>query len=131
MPRGRKPGTPKTGGRTRGTPNRRMKVTALLTEAQKSFDPYGELEKIAKDFLAQVAEEKQRPNPDTEHVNELLEMAARVLKDMVPYRLPRLTATKVSGDKDAPLFDLSALSDSELVFLRRTVLKAQQVDEGE
>jgi hypothetical protein len=29
------------------------------------------------------------------------------------------------------LFDLSALSDSELVFLRRTVLKARQVNEEE
>jgi hypothetical protein len=37
----------------------------------------------------------------------------------------------VRGDKDAPLFDLSTLSESELVFLRRIVLKARQVDEGE
>jgi len=33
----------------------------------------------------------------------------------------------VSGDKDAPLFNLTALSDSELAFLRRTVLKATVV----
>jgi hypothetical protein len=37
----------------------------------------------------------------------------------------------VQGDKDYPLFDLSALSDSELAFLRRTVLKAQQINEEE
>jgi hypothetical protein len=36
---------------------------------------------------------------------------------------------KVSGDRDAPLFDLTTLSDKELAFLRCTVLKAQQVDE--
>jgi hypothetical protein len=41
-----------------------------------------------------------------------------------------LQTTKVQGDKDSPLFDLSALSDSELAFLRRTVLKATQIDEG-
>ena len=41
----------------------------------------------------------------------------------------RLTAMKVSGDRDAPLFDLSALSDQGLLFWRRTILKAQQVDE--
>jgi hypothetical protein len=35
----------------------------------------------------------------------------------------------VQGDKDAPLFDLTTLSDKELAFLRRTVLKAQQVNE--
>jgi hypothetical protein len=48
-----------------------------------------------------------------------------------PYERPRLTTTKLQGDKDAPLFDLSALSESELAFLRRTVLKAQQMDERE
>jgi hypothetical protein len=36
---------------------------------------------------------------------------------------------KVSGDEEAPLFDLSGLSDQELLFLRRTVLRAQQVNE--
>jgi hypothetical protein len=51
-------------------------------------------------------------------------------KAAAPFVHPRLTATKVSGDKDAPLFDLSSLSDSELAFLRRTVLKATQIDEG-
>jgi len=34
---------------------------------------------------------------------------------------------KVSGDEDAPLFDLSGLTDNELAFLRRTVLKATVV----
>jgi hypothetical protein len=61
----------------------------------------------------------------------LLDKAARVLRDMLPYKRARLTAMKVSGDRDAPLFNLSALSDSELEFLRKTVLKAQQIDEGE
>jgi hypothetical protein len=36
----------------------------------------------------------------------------------VPYKRPRLTAMKVSGDQDAPLFNLSTLSDNELAFLR-------------
>ena len=49
---------------------------------------------------------------------------------MVPYKRPRLAAVKVQGDKDAPLFDLSQLTDSELAFLRRTVLKATPVGEG-
>jgi hypothetical protein len=57
-------------------------------------------------------------------------MLARVLRDMVPYKRPRLAAMKVQGDKDGPLFDLSALTDNELAFLRRTVLKATQIDEG-
>jgi len=60
--------------------------------------------------------------------HDLLDKAARVLRDMVPYKRARLTAMKASGDEDAPLFNLSALSDSELAFLRRTVLKATPVD---
>ena len=50
-------------------------------------------------------------------VYDLLDEAARLLRDMVPYKRARLTAMKVPGDEDAPLFDLSALSDSELAFL--------------
>jgi hypothetical protein len=56
--------------------------------------------------------------------------ACQRFADMVPCKRPRLTATKVQGDKDYPLFDLSALSDSELAFLRRTILKATPIDPG-
>jgi hypothetical protein len=52
-------------------------------------------------------------------------------KAAAPFVHPRLQTTKVQGDKDYPLFDLLALSDSELAFLRRTVLKAQQANEEE
>jgi hypothetical protein len=52
-------------------------------------------------------------------------------KAAAPFVHPRLQTTKVQGDKDAPLFNLSALSDQELLFLRRTILKAQQADERE
>ena len=51
-------------------------------------------------------------------------------KAAAPFVHPRLTATKVQGDKDSPLFDLSALTDSELALLRRTILKATTVGEG-
>jgi hypothetical protein len=51
-------------------------------------------------------------------VYDLLDKPARVLRDMVPYKRPRLTAMKVSGDQDAPLFNLSTLSYNELAFLR-------------
>lgn len=60
----------------------------------------------------------------------MVDKAARVLRDMVPYKRPRLAAMKVQGDPSAPLFDLTTLTDSELAFLRRTVLKATQIDEG-
>jgi hypothetical protein len=59
---------------------------------------------------------------DTERRDDMAKAAA-------PFVHPRLTATKVSGDKDAPLFNLAGLSDDELQFLRSTVLKATQVEE--
>lgn len=45
------------------------------------------------------------------------------------YCHPKLQTVKMQGDKDAPLFDLSQLTDSELAFLRRTVLKATPLSE--
>jgi hypothetical protein len=72
----------------------------------------------------------KRPRNRTEIV-ERRERLARILKDLLPYEKPRLTTTKVQGDKSYPLFNLSSLSDSELAFLRRAVLKAQQVNEEE
>src|SRR5258707_13242254 len=132
MPRGgSKPGE-RRGGRQKGSLNNlsigRMK--AQLAVSAPEFDPYDQLEIIAKTFLEQAHAEQQRDRPNMRLVDDLLDKAARVLRDMVPYKRPRLTATKVSGDTDAPLFNLSALSDSELAFLRRTILKATPVDPG-
>jgi hypothetical protein len=131
MPRGgSKPGE-RRGGRQKGTPNKlsigRMK--AQLAVSAPDFDPYDQLEIIAKTFVERARAEQHRDKPNMRLIDDLLDKAARVLRDMVPYKRPRLTAMKVSGDRDAPLFDLSALSDSELAFLRRTILKARQIDE--
>jgi len=130
MPRGgSKPGE-RRGGRQKGTPNKlsigRMK--AQLAVSAPEFDPYDQLEIIAKTFLEQAHAEQRRDRPNMRLVYDLFDKAARVLRDLVPYKRARLTAMKVSGDEDAPLFNLSALSDRELAFLRRTILKAQQVD---
>jgi hypothetical protein len=129
---GSKPGE-RRGGRQKGSQNKlsigRMK--AQLAVSPSVFDPYDQLEIIAKTFLERARAEQHRDKPNMGLVDDLLDKAARVLRDMVPYRHPRLSTTKVQGDKDYPLFDLSALSDSELASLRRIVLKAQQVYEGE
>ncbi|HMA74721.1 MAG TPA: hypothetical protein VKP67_25005 [Xanthobacteraceae bacterium] len=105
-------------------------MKAQLAVSAPEFDPYDQLEIIAKAFLERARAEQYRDKPNMRLIDDLLDRAARVLRDMVPYKRPRLSTTKVQGDKDYPLFDLSALSDSELAFARRTVLKAQQVDEG-
>jgi hypothetical protein len=129
MPRGSKPGE-RRGGRQKGSLNKlsigRMK--AQLAVSAPEFDPYDH-GNHRQDLLERARAERRRDKPNMRLVDDLLDKAARVLRDMLPYKRARLTAMKVSGDRDAPLFDLSALSDQELLFLRRTILKAQQVDE--
>src|SRR5258708_33350698 len=137
MPRGSKPGE-RRGGRQKGTPNKTIvpKAASVLAAAGKianrpSFSAYIRLFELAEDYGRDltVALAKRRQN-QTEIV-EYRERLARILKDLLPYEKPRLTTTKVQGDKDYPLFNLSSLSDSEVMFLRRTVLKAQKVNEEE
>src|SRR5215470_19701167 len=135
MPRGSKPGE-RRGGRRKGTPNKTIvsKAASVLAAAGKitktpSFSAYIRLFELAEDYDRDLtAALAKRPRNQTE-IAESRERLARILKDLLPYEKPRLTTTKLQGDKGAPLFDLSALSDSELAFLRRTVLKAQQVGE--
>jgi hypothetical protein len=137
MPRGSKPGE-RRGGRQKGTPNKTVvaKAAHKLAAAGEiakapSFSAYIRLCELAEDYDRDLAIAlAKRPQNQTEII-ECRERLARILKDLLPYEKPRLTTTKVQGDKDYPLFDLSALSDGELAFLRRIVLKAQQVVEGE
>jgi hypothetical protein len=136
MPRGSKPGE-RRGGRQQGTPNKTIvsKAASVLAAAGKianrpAFSAYIRLFELAEDYDRDLTVAlAKRPQNRTEIV-ECQERLARTLKDLLPYEKPRLTTTKVQGDKNYPLFDLSTLSDRELAFLRRTVLKAQQVDEG-
>ena len=136
MPRGSKPGE-RRGGRQKGTPNRTVvaKAVHILAAAGEtakapSFSAYIRLCELAEDYDRDlIVALAKRPQNPTE-IAECRERLARTLKDLLPYEKPRLTTTKVQGDKDYPLYDLSALSDSELVFLRRTILKATMVDEA-
>ena len=135
MPRGSKPGE-RRGGRQKGAPNKTVvaKAAHILAAAGEtakapSFSAYTRLFELAEDYDRDLAIAlAKRPQNRTE-IAECRERLARTLKDLLPYEKPRLTTTKVQGDKDYPLFDLSALSDSELAVLRRTILKARQIDE--
>jgi len=64
-------------------------------------------------------------------LNECQDRLLKAMKVVLPYEKPKLQVVKLQGDRNAPLFDLSTLSDKELQFLRRTVLKAQEVPEEE
>ena len=119
--------------RTRPSSPKRLTYSLRLARLQKalSFSAYTRLFELAEDYDREliIALAKKPQNPT--EIAECRERLARTLKDLLPYEKPRLMTTKVQGDKDYPLFDLSALSDGELAFLRRTILKAQQVDERE
>jgi hypothetical protein len=137
MSRGSKPGE-RRGGRQKGTPNKTVvaKAAHILAAAgetakKPSFSAYTRLFELAEDYDRDLAVAlAKRPQNQTK-IAECRERLARTLKDLLPYEKPRLTTTKVQGDRNAPLFDLTMLSDKELAFLRRTVLKARQIDEGD
>lgn len=136
MPRGSRPGE-RRGGRQKGTPNKTVvaKAAHILAAAGEtakapSFSAYIRLCELAEDYDRDLAVALAKKPQNPTDIAECRDRLARILKDLLPYEKPRLTTTKVQGDRDYPLFDLSALSDSELAFLRRTVLKATQVDPG-
>ena len=95
-----------------------------------SFSAYIRLFELAEDYDHDLTVALAKKPQNQTKIAECRERLARTLKDLLPYEKPRLTTTKVQGDKNYPLFDLSTLSDKELAFLRRTVLKAKQIDEG-
>jgi hypothetical protein len=135
MPRGSKPGE-RRGGRQQGTPNKTIvsKAASVLAAAGKiakrpSFSAYTRLFELAEDYNRDLAVALAKRPQNQKEVVECRERLARTLKDLLPYEKPRLTTTKVQGDRSAPLFDLTSLSDKELHFLRRTVLKAQEISE--
>jgi hypothetical protein len=87
MKRGRKPGSPKTGGRKKGTKNKRTLVRLGLAKeaAETGVTPLA--------FLLAVMRDETRPPA------ERLEAA----KSAAPYMHPRLAAIEHSGNQDKPL----------------------------
>jgi hypothetical protein len=110
MPRGGSNPGERRGGRQKGTPNKKTRAFMESVEASGL---------VPLEYMLAVMRDETAP---PERRDEMAKAAA-------PFVHPRLAAVKVQGDPSAPLFDLSNLTDAELAFLRRTVLKAQQVSE--
>jgi hypothetical protein len=110
MPRGSQPGE-RRGGRQKGTPNKKTR---------KFMESVAASGLVPLEYMLKIMRDEMQPQ----------EVRMERAKAAAPFVHPRLAAVKVAGDKDAPLFDLSALTDNELAFLQRTILKAQQIDEG-
>ena len=52
----------KTGGRAKGTPNKRTAaLRAQLAASDSDFDPYGQLETLAKELLSEIEQERRSP----------------------------------------------------------------------
>lgn len=111
MPKGENNYGTRFGGRKKGTPNKKTR------EFRDSVAAAGI---TPLEYMLAVLRDEKAPE---ERRDEMAKAAA-------PFIHPRLAAMKVSGDPNAPLFDLSSLTDSELAFLRRTILKARQIEES-
>ena len=119
----------KTGGRQRGTPNRRtierQQAFAEARAATKTdgFDSVDQMRAIAKYFMATAAtEQKKGAKANRGRIEELFRHAHSVLRDLARYEHPQLSALKVAGDPNAPL-NLSGLTDAELACFRRLMIK--------
>jgi hypothetical protein len=130
---GSRPGE-RRGGRPKGGLNKRtierLKAFAEARAASKAdgFDSVDRMRAIAKYFMATAATE-QKKGAEANHgrIEELFRHAHSVLRDLAQYEHPKLSSLKLGGDPNAPL-NLSSLSDAELAYFRRIMVKFGATD---
>src|SRR6516164_9593209 len=95
----------KTGGRARGTPNKRTIerqkafAEARATTEADGFDSVDQMRAIAKYFMATAAtEQKKGAKANHGRIEELFRHAHSVLRDLARYEHPQLSTLKVAGD---------------------------------
>jgi hypothetical protein len=89
MKRGRKPGTPRTGGRAKGTPNKATDETRALIEKALGGSPLEKMATLARQLL-----EGERVL-DSEA--KAIEVATKLLSEVAQYHSPKRKALEVSG----------------------------------
>ena len=99
---GRPPGLPKTGGRTKGTPNR---ATVVLKEklAALGCDPAVELVKIGQDFKTQVG------------------LKVQIYTTLMPYAYPKRKLVD-DADEEGVTVNRQAISPEEALDLARDLI---------
>ena len=97
-------GTPKTGGRKAGTPN---KVT-----------------QDAREWLTQLVEgNREQIERDLQSLDPKDRL--QVLEKFMQYTMPKLQAVEATVHDDGPVYDYSKLTDDELLTLYRLLPKVQ------
>jgi hypothetical protein len=131
----------KPAGRPPGVITRKMvrRTSDLLAEAREirktpKFRAWHRMTRLAEEIDVDLQRAVEKAGDivtpaDESRIWELRSRLAEALKILIPYEKPRLTAVKVSGDRKAPLFDLSGLTGAELEMLRGVILKSQQLEE--
>jgi hypothetical protein len=100
-------------------------------KAMRSYRAWEKAIEVVEDVYAEYQMIKSAEHQRPAEMAECQERLMKSIKVVLPYEKPKLQVVKLQGDRNAPLFDLSSLSDKDLQFLRRTVLKAQEVPEEE
>lgn len=116
--RGRKPGTPKTGGRAKGTPNRINDEVRALIEETLGASPLEKMATLAKELLDGtrwlLVPVTIRENGETIQTSEssdakAIEVATKLLTELSQYCAPKRKAIELSGADGAELPSLVGL----------------------
>jgi hypothetical protein len=134
--RGPPKGRPKTpgSGRKKGVPpkprppaeppkHNRYRFELAARGIADQFDVLKEMEGLAAILLNTIEAERKKEDADHKHIAGLMAQVYPILRDLAPYKHPRLAAVMVETNQRRPL-NLAALSDTELAFLRQMLLKA-------
>lgn len=91
-------------------------LTAPVSQAV--FDSLEQSRTLAKLLINMIVVERQKQAPNHKWIKDLVESAARILKDIVPYETARV---REAVDLTFPQLDLSKATDAQLAALEALV----------
>lgn len=97
----RRPGTPKTGGRKKGTPNA-ITLDLIQTLRAKGFDPVAELIEVHREAMNLYHDKCKKQKGFG--AGPCLDTAARAAGDLMQYVYPKRKAVELTGADGANLF---------------------------
>lgn len=112
MKTGRKKGTPKTGGRQKGTPNKIRDEVRELIESTLGASPFERMARLAQELLdgtrTLVVPAMVRENGESHAITEesdakAIEVATKLLTELAQYCAPKRKAVELSGPGGGPI----------------------------